>query len=310
MPLLVPDLENINNEAQIQPPKHAMGDERQPEERGETSDRQNEPRAYFDTLGNTYTSIPSGYHAVVVSWMVTLTGDDKGASTSNEIATAPIRVSILKPITHESLTEPESTVSETSSFSSSEEMMFSTITVTDIMPSIKTWSTSYATSQSLEAPPTSTIAAGSPRVPLSTVEWIGIVVGIVSVLALIFIAVIILLRRRHTQRPADSQNNINIQLDNVPPPRSGWDTSRSQSVSRYTDSRELKTNFVPQRVGPGSLPPNYDNLNQRYWAGDYQEYNMGVRGTEGEASGSRNAEGYSSAVYNDPKWKGKQREEY
>ncbi|KAM0556967.1 hypothetical protein ACHAPJ_005646 [Fusarium lateritium] len=381
MPLLVPDLENINNEAQIQPPKHAMNDGQdfQPEERGETSDGQNEPRAYFDTLGNSYTSIPSGYQAVVVSWMVTLTDDDKvatitgnGASISNEIATAPIQVSILKPI------EPESTVSETSSESSSEEstntkrvtstttstttmtstttrtsketvyisdvsseatdlsplddfstvtlsdvessssssssteaIMFSTITIGDLIPPASTWSTSSSASQSLDIPPTSTQGPRSAQDSLSKVEWIGIGVGIVVVLALIFLTVAILLRRRRTPPPADSQNNINIRLDNGPFPRSAWSTSNSQaSVSRYTDSRELKTNFFPQTFGSASAPPNFEKLNQRYWAGDYQGYDLGVQGTGGEASGSQYAEGYSSGVYNDPKWKGKQREEY
>ncbi|KAF4968823.1 hypothetical protein FSARC_3851 [Fusarium sarcochroum] len=199
---------------------------------------------------------------------------------------------------------------ETSS-SSSEPSMFCTITIGDLIPPTSTWSTSASTTESLDVPATSTQVPASAQVSLSKVEWIGIGVGIIVVLALIFLAVVILTRRRHSPRPAGSQNNINIQLDNGPFPRSGWDTSRSQlSVSRYTDSRELKTTFVPRPLGPGSPPPNYENLNQRYWTGDYPEYDLGVRGTEGEASGSRYAEGYSSAVYNDPKWKGKQREEY
>lgn len=135
--------------------------------------------------------------------------------------------------------------------------------------------------------------------------------GIVCIVVMLFFFLLVLFqRRRRASRPAESQNNINIHLDNAPPPVSRWSRSDSTRTnvtpSNYTDSRELKTAFVPRPLGVVSPPPQYQG-DQKYWTG---ERDLEIQGNMGESSRSRYAEAYSSAVYNDPKWKGKQREEF
>ncbi|KAF5670548.1 hypothetical protein FHETE_4455 [Fusarium heterosporum] len=157
--------------------------------------------------------------------------------------------------------------------------------------------------------------SSSPQVSLSTVEWIGVTIGIISVFAAVSaVLLIFVLRRRRASRPAESQNNISIRLDNIPvaPLVSQWsrNTSSSSNIPRsnYTDSRELRTTFVPHRPGVIGPPPTYEG-DQKYHTGEYQEQDIGIQEHAGEASGP-GYEAYSSAVYNDPKRKGKQREEF
>jgi hypothetical protein len=66
---------------------------------------------------------------------------------------------------------------------------------------------------------------------------------------------------------------------------------------------------VPRVSGVASPPPKYEG-GQKYWTGEYHEQDLEIQGNVGEPSRSRYAEAYSSAVYNDSKWKGKQREEF
>jgi hypothetical protein len=193
---------------------------------------------------------------------------------------------------------------------------FSTLAIGDVMSPPKAWSTSY-TSQSLPAVSTATVtevSSAQAQFSFSTVEWVGVIIGIICIIAMMFAFLLFLFqRRRRVSRPAESQNNINIRLHNVPPPVSRWSISDSTRTnitpSNYPDSRELKTTFVPRPLGVAGPPPKYEG-NQKYWTGEYQEQDWGIQGNVGEPSGSRYAEAYSSAVYNDPRWKGKQREEF
>ncbi|KAF4993667.1 hypothetical protein FGRMN_6385 [Fusarium graminum] len=206
-----------------------------------------------------------------------------------------------------------STLSNNMASSNTDLSLFSTIT---IMPPAETWSTLYTASQSLPDTPTATVTvSSSAQVSLSTVEWIGVTIGIISIFAAVSaVLLIFVLRRRRELRPAESQNNINIRLDNIPaaPPVSRWSRNTSSRSnlprSNYTDSRELKTTFVPRRLGVVGPPPTYEG-DQKYHTGEYQEQDIGIQERTVEASGPVN-EAYSSAVYNDPKWKGKQREEF
>ncbi|KAM0212737.1 hypothetical protein ACHAQI_004694 [Fusarium lateritium] len=194
--------------------------------------------------------------------------------------------------------------------------LFSTLTISDIMSPPKAWSTSYITSQSLPAVSTATVTATSspqPQFSFSTVEWVGVIIGIICIISMTLVFLLFLFqRRRRASRPAESQNNINIRLENGPPV-SRWSRSDSTRTnitpSNYTDSRELRTVFVPRPLGVACPPPRYEG-GQKYWTGECQEQDLGIQGNVGESSGSRYAEVYSSGVYNDPKWKGKQREEF
>lgn len=191
--------------------------------------------------------------------------------------------------------------------------LFNSPTMVDTISPLKTWTTSY-TSQSLPAVSTATVtetSSAKPQSSFSTAEWVGVIMGIICIVVMLFFFLLVLFqRRRRASRPAESQNNINIHLDNVPPPVSQWSRSDSTRTnitpSNYTDSRELKTAFVPRPLGVVSPPPQYQG-DQKYWTG---EQDLEIQGNMGESSRSRYAEAYSSAVYNDPKWKGKQREEF
>ncbi|KAM0244271.1 hypothetical protein ACHAP5_006387 [Fusarium lateritium] len=194
--------------------------------------------------------------------------------------------------------------------------LFSTLTISDIMSPPKAWSTSYITSQSLPAVSTATVTATSsphPQFSFSTAEWVGVIIGIICITSMVLVFLLFLFqRRRRASRPAESQNNINIRLENAPPV-SRWSRSDSTRTnptpSNYTDSRELRTVFVPRPLGVASPPPRYEG-DQKYWTGECHEQDLGIQGNVGESSGSRHPEAYSSGVYNDPKWKGKQREEF
>ncbi|SPJ71677.1 uncharacterized protein FTOL_01405 [Fusarium torulosum] len=339
MPILFPTFDRTNNEAQRRSSFTMQEQKDTPlEETIEATDSQHGARDLKDRDGNEDAaspqmrdSEPSPNNEISTS-NETPTGTDEIDHTTSTvvlIVTESMTFVFVDHSAYYTLTATLDTGSEVPT-SSSEVLtsssdilsfndrfpLFGTITVGDITSPPKAWFTSY-TSQSLPALSTTTVtevSSAQPQFSFSTVEWVGVIVGIICIISMMFVFLLFLFqRRRRVPRPAESQNNINIRLDNVPPPVSRWSRSDStrtnMTPSNYTDSRELKTTFVPRPLGAASPPPKYEG-DQKYWTGEYEEQDLGIQGNVGEPSGSRYAEAYSSAVYNDPKWKGKQREEF
>ncbi|RFN51228.1 hypothetical protein FIE12Z_4546 [Fusarium flagelliforme] len=152
--------------------------------------------------------------------------------------------------------------------------------------------------------PTST-AAPSSKSLLSTVELVGVVIGTLCLLAMLCIPILFVLWRRRRSPPSDSQNNINIRVNNDG--RSRWSHSDDSvptplPTAEPIELKEIKTETVKRPLTRVmSPPPHYND----YWKGENEDYEMGVRGTGGEPSGSQ----YSEPQYSDPKGKGKARDD-
>ncbi|KAJ4009696.1 hypothetical protein NW766_008817 [Fusarium irregulare] len=74
-------------------------------------------------------------------------------------------------------------------------------------------------------------------------------------------------------------------------------------VTEPMELNEIKTETVKRPLTRVmSPPPHYSD----YWKGDNEDYEVGVRGTGGEPSGSQ----YYEPHYSDPKGKGKARDDY
>ncbi|PTD05393.1 hypothetical protein FCULG_00002011 [Fusarium culmorum] len=118
-------------------------------------------------------------------------------------------------------------------------------------------------------------------------------------------AVIYFMRRRRSSAPSGSRNNINVTVGNGECSRwSHSDDSRPTPMPASVHSQEdvVKTEVVKRPVRVLSPPPHYDD----YWKGENDGYDMGVRETAGEASGSNYDQ---EQHYYDPKGKGKARDD-
>jgi hypothetical protein len=152
-----------------------------------------------------------------------------------------------------------------------------------------------------QPPPTTSTAASPSKSYLSTVELVGIVVGIICLLMIICLPILVIFwRRRRAPPPSDTRNNINITVG------SRWshsDDSRPTPlpVHEPVEDKEVKTEVIKRPIRVVSPPPRYND----YWKGENDEYKLGIRNTGGEPSGSRFAE----AHYSDPKGKGKARDD-
>ncbi|KAI1069495.1 hypothetical protein LB507_008780 [Fusarium sp. FIESC RH6] len=152
--------------------------------------------------------------------------------------------------------------------------------------------------------PTST-AAPSSKSPLNTVELVGVVIGTLCLLLMICLPILFVLWRRRRSPPSDSRNNINIRVNNNR--RSRWSHSDDSvpiplPVTEPMELNEIETETVKRPLTRVmSPPPHYSD----YWKGDNEDYEVGVRGTGGEPSGSQ----YYEPHYSDPKGKGKARDD-
>ncbi|KAF5024222.1 hypothetical protein F66182_3736 [Fusarium sp. NRRL 66182] len=257
--------------------------------------------------------------------------DDQESSTSIEAPVSspspPVDFDDVAETVSDPIIDISSLTHAESSTTSSEVVYITPPTATIIdMPSSSssTWSTSY-TSANPEPFPTSTMVTTSGNLSLKTVEWIGVGVGAASFFIIILVTLsIVIYRRRRGPGSTSSENNGSVSVLNSDFFRYGSSrTARTQTQpSEWTDSRELKTTGEPASADEielqhaferpiGSSPPNYG----KYWTRGYHANDLGARDVESETPGSRYgersaAQGYSSSVYSDPKWKGKQREEF
>ncbi|RGP77459.1 hypothetical protein FLONG3_4378 [Fusarium longipes] len=261
----------------------------------------------------TGTGLSSGYTVIGVTTIDSTLGWDtltksgtqseSKMSTSNEPLT--VTMTALPPISKRPVDEPDVVTSIIMSTITHDHT--STVTVgpdTELEPLSTIWISNLSPPTSITQPlPTTSTATPSPKSYLSTVELVGVVIGIICLLTMICLPILFILRRRRRNPPAsDSQNNINIRVGNGSCSRwSHSDDSRPTPLPlpQHTEENKVKTEFVKRPFRVMSPPPRYND----YWKGQNEEYEMGVRDTVGEASGSRFAEQH----YSDPKGKGKQR---
>ncbi|CZS79934.1 unnamed protein product [Fusarium graminearum] len=181
----------------------------------------------------------------------------------------------------------------------------STVTVdhsVELEPST-VWITSISPATDIP-PPTTSDTTPSPSSPLSTIELIGVIIGTICLLFMICcFPLILFMRRRRSSTPSGSRNNINVTVGNGECSR--WSHSEDSRptpmpASLYSQEDAVKTEVLKRPVRVLSPPPHYDD----YWKGENDGYEMGVRETAGEASGSNYAQ---EQHYYDPKGKGKAR---
>ncbi|KAF4447473.1 hypothetical protein F53441_8957 [Fusarium austroafricanum] len=295
MPVLFPDLQHMN-EAYSESADLEANEEKNTEH-GESSDLQHDASGSVDLLGTTYTEAPS---------------NDEILSTYSKTLPA---ITNVTPIIHRP--DEDSLSTSTTSASTTDQSVTSsvssTLTAINITPSSETQTTSYTTSQSQSDLPTSTTTAVSSGGPLPTAELVGIVVGAISLAAILIFVVgfgVILHRRKRAARASDNRKSAPVQVNAL---RSHFSVDSSQpnpTPSNWTDSRELKTEFIPKP--PKVANPSRTYEVNRYWDIDSEGYNRGLKVDEGEGepSGSRDIEEYNSGIKHELKWKGKEREEF
>ncbi|KAF4447470.1 hypothetical protein F53441_8954 [Fusarium austroafricanum] len=233
MPVLYPKLEEIteesrapSNQSTMQNYKAALSDE------SSSNKHQNDRREITDLSGNTYSTIPPGFWPVITlpaegrrdkksEDLTVIAPSSKTAFTRGEVLTvggnrlAPFTTWGKNVVVSRVTLTPSSTLYSTlystyvmtvpPSSTSNDELVPTSLTSSEELVPIS------STSQRWPSP----TAAETQDSPLSTIGWIGILVGVVSMFIVILVAVLVLVLRRRG-RSKDNQNNINIRLGNRP----------------------------------------------------------------------------------------------
>ncbi|KAM0388194.1 hypothetical protein ACHAQC_010020 [Fusarium culmorum] len=284
------------------------------------------PNVDKDKDNNTFksTGLSSGFTVIGVTTIDTTVGwdtaDSKTQSTSEILSTSEIEFTSKMSTSDEPLTFTKTVsapihgnlpVQESEAvsivMSTITREFTSTVTVdhsVELEPST-VWITSISPATDIP-PPTTSDTTPSPSSPLSTIELVGVIIGTVCLLFMICcLPVIYFMRRRRSSAPSGSRNNINVTVGNGECSRwSHSDDSRPTPMPASVHSQEdvVKTEVVKRPIRVLSPPPHYDD----YWKGENDGYDMGVRETAGEASGSNYDQ---EQHYYDPKGKGKARDD-
>lgn len=253
----------------------------------------------------TTSEVSSGYTVIGVTTIDRTLGWDTvttGRKTSASSEPSTVTKTVMEPIDNRPIHETE-TVSSFYLSTVTRDIM-STVTVdpnSGDEPFSTIWVSSLDPPTNIPTPLPTTSAAASPKSYLTTVELVGVVIGIICLLTMMCLPILFIIwRRRRSSTSSDTQNNINITVGNGG--RSRWSHSDDSAptplpVPDHKEYKELKTEVVKRPLRVVSPPPRYND----YWKGA-DEYEMGVRDSAGEASGSKSAETH----YSDPKGKGKE----
>ncbi|KAH6992043.1 hypothetical protein EDB82DRAFT_553956 [Fusarium venenatum] len=267
----------------------------------------NVDKAKEDNRTFTSTGLSSGYTVIGVTTIDTTGGWDTVTASETQstsaMSTSDEPLTVTKTVHNPVANRPvDGVVSD---------ILLSTIThefgsIVTHDPSIKPEAPRTVWITSLNPPPTSipppppatSTAAPSSKSYLSTVELVGVIVGTISLVLLLCVPVFYAVwRRRLPSPPSDSQNNVNITIRNGDVSRwSHSDDSRPSPMPPSLHSQEsvVRTEVIKRLDSVASPPPRYTD----YWKGENEEYEMGVRQTASEASGSKFAEEQN---YSDPK---------
>ncbi|RGP59896.1 hypothetical protein FSPOR_11006 [Fusarium sporotrichioides] len=263
------------------------------------------------------TGLSSGYTVIGVTTIDTTLGwdtvTDSETQSTSDMSTSDEPLTVTKTVLSPPGNQPEEKTEIISNIimSTITHEFTSTVTIdpsVGLEPPSTVWITSLnpPTFVPPPPPPTTSTAAPSSKSILSTVELVGVIFGTICLLLIICLPVLYAIwRRRRTSAPSDSQNNITIRIGNGECSRwSHSDDSRPTPIpaSEHSQENVIRTEVIKRPIGTVSPPPRYND----YWKGENEEYEMGVRETVAEASGSKL---FEHQQYSDPKGKGKARED-
>ncbi|EXA40239.1 hypothetical protein FOPG_00679 [Fusarium oxysporum f. sp. conglutinans race 2 54008] len=181
---------------------------------------------------------------------------------------------------------------------STDPSLWSTVTISDRIPSNSNLATSYTASQEEPDLPTGTEASSSNG-SLTTAEVVGVAVGVCFILVAICLSTYFWLRSRRNRKYTSPRTCV---------PR-GVETSRSNPTpSNWPYGQELKTILVPHRSTKANRLLTTDARHMSFDI-DKDGYNRGLKYYKGEAFSWRNPDGYNTDLDQEPESKGKERAE-
>ncbi|KAF4947420.1 hypothetical protein FGADI_10372 [Fusarium gaditjirri] len=176
--------------------------------------------------------------------------------------------------------------------------LWSTVTISDRIPSSSTLAASNTVGQDEPDLPTATEASSSSG-SLTTGAVVGIALGVWFIIVAICSSVYLCLRIRRKRKGASPRKCV---------PRGVETSPSSPTPSNWPYGQELNPILAPHRSTEVRVLLTTD---ARHMSFDIDEngYNMGLKYYKGEASGWRNPDGYNTDLGQDPGSKGKERAE-